>query len=586
MVCGMGAAFGQERYLLRYWPVDSNARAWSLSAPQSFPHAVARRSYVDGLKQKLQQQGYAGASIDEIKEDSLGMEIRLYLGRRWTLGEIRMTEAQRRQMEAAGIRTTKGKQVGWDWKEWEGMQSRWIDYLENQGYPFASLGLDSIVLLEKGQQDYQLQAALKLEPGPLYKLDSVQNLGSVKISNRFLHRYLGILPGSTYQREKLASISDRLRELPYLEESQPWSLQMLGTGAQVNLFLEPRKASQVNVLVGLLPSNAQLESNGLLLTGEANLVLRNTLGAGELLLLNWQQIQVRSPRLQFQYEQPFIGGSAFGALAHFNLLKKDSLWLNIELQLGTQYAFTARQTGSIYFRRFSSNLLSVDTAQIRATRKLPDQLDMTLTSIGVEAAHQHTNYRFNPRRGYSYELSALAGTRVIRENNVITSLKDPGFDYNRLYDTVNLKSYQFKLKGSIAGYWPFGKASVVKTALQSGWIQSSQLYRNELFQVGGFKLLRGFDEESIFASLFVCPTLEYRYLIGRNSFFFSFIDGGYIQDRSLGSNRTATYVGAGLGMQLETKAGLINLSLAAGKQEDLPVNLRQAKLHIGFLSYF
>jgi hypothetical protein len=43
-------------------------------------------------------------------------------------------------------------------------------------------------------------------------------------------------------------------------------------------------------------------------------------------------------------------------------------------------------------------------------------------------------------------------------------------------------------------------------------------FRNELFQIGGNRLLRGFDEESQFVSQYLVPSVEYRYLIGQNSY--------------------------------------------------------------------
>jgi outer membrane protein assembly factor BamA len=580
--------YAQNSFELRVIPVDSTAKSWLPKISPTFKTAAARLAYVQDIPNQFYQAGFAAASIDQVRIDSNVMTISLYGGKRWTLGEIAMTDVQQKQIEAAGIPMRSLNQKNWNWQSWEKWQSLYLDYMENHGYPFASIRIDSIQLVSaaEGVDQGEMRGILKLEPGPLYKLDSIHAEGNLRISSGFLHRYLGILPGSIYQREKLAEISNRLRELPYLAEIQPWSLTMLGTGAHVNLFLESKKASQVNVLVGLLPSNEQLTNQGLLITGEANILLRNTLGVGETFLLNWQQLQVRSPRLQFEYQQPFIGGSAFGVQTAFNLLKKDSLWLNVDLQLGTQYAFSARQTGSIYFKRFSSNLLSVDTAFIRSTKKLPDILDLTLTSVGLDVEQQHTNYRFNPRSGYHYSVSLLAGTRVIRENNVITDMKDPNFDFSQLYDTVPKQVYQFRWKGQVAGYWPIGRSSTIKTALHTGWLQSSTLYRNELFQIGGFRLLRGFDEESIFASLYVCPTLEYRYLLAKNSYFFSFVDAGYVQNRTGPERLDNVYLGIGAGLNFETKAGMINMSLAAGKRDDLPFNLRQTKVHIGFLSYF
>ncbi|HYK55634.1 MAG TPA: hypothetical protein VEV15_04085, partial [Flavisolibacter sp.] len=136
-----------------------------------------------------------------------------------------------------------------------------------------------------------------------------------------------------------------------------------------------------------------------------------------------------------------------------------------------------------------------------------------------------------------------------------------------------------------AHFMPLGKQSTVKFGLQAGIYQSANYFRNELFQIGGYKLLRGFDEESQFVSQYAVGTLEYRYLIGLNSAFFAFFDGGYgkhLQEINLGH----TYLGTGLGLSFETKAGIINLAWAIGKRNDLEFNLRQSKVHLGFASFF
>jgi hypothetical protein len=41
--------------------------------------------------------------------------------------------------------------------------------------------------------------------------------------------------------------------LPYIQQVQPWEVMMLNTGSVINLYLEPKKSNQVNVLAGFLP---------------------------------------------------------------------------------------------------------------------------------------------------------------------------------------------------------------------------------------------------------------------------------------------------------------------------------------------
>ena len=168
--------------------------------------------------------------------------------------------------------------------------------------------------------------------------------------------------------------------------------------------------------------------------------------------------------------------------------------------------------------------------------------------MGVDYNINKTNYRLNPKRGYEFQIVATTGTRNIKKNNVIVKLTDPDFNYSALYDTVKLKTYQFSIKSSVAKYFPFGRQSTLKAAFSGGWLQSPNIFRNELFQIGGYRLMRGFDEESIFASQYAVTTAEYRYLVGLNSYFFVFADGGWVQNKSVGVNTHNTLISAGLGM--------------------------------------
>jgi len=137
-----------------------------------------------------------------------------------------------------------------------------------------------------------------------------------------------------------------------------------------------------------------------------------------------------------------------------------------------------------------------------------------------------------------------------------------------------------------AQYFPLGKQSVIRTALYGGILQSPNYYRNELFQIGGFKLLRGFDEEGIFASKYAVASVEYRYLLDVNSYFFTFIDGGFARYQSNSVSNTNNYIGAGLGLSFRTKQGQFNLSYAAGKAGDARFDIRQSKIHFGYVSIF
>ena len=126
-----------------------------------------------------------------------------------------------------------------------------------------------------------------------------------------------------------------------------------------------------------------------------------------------------------------------------------------------------------------------------------------------------------------------------------------------------------------------------KTAVNLGLYSSPTVFRNEVFQIGGYRLLRGFNEESIYATRYAVVTAEYRSLLSLNSYLFGFIDIGATQAKFQNVNAQNFFTGTGLGIAYETKAGLLNLSLAVGKRNDVPFNIRQAsKIHFGYVNYF
>ena len=143
-------------------------------------------------------------------------------------------------------------------------------------------------------------------------------------------------------------------------------------------------------------------------------------------------------------------------------------------------------------------------------------------------------------------------------------------------------------------YWPITRQSTFKTTWQAAYLQSQQVALSDLYRIGGNQVLRGFDEESIFASHYQLASLEYRYLLGQNTYLFAFSDVAYVDiQNKITNNNNETEIehwpfGFGLGLTLETKAGLFGMSYAIGKDSDPSrfVNLRNAKIHFGYVNYF
>jgi hemolysin activation/secretion protein len=137
-----------------------------------------------------------------------------------------------------------------------------------------------------------------------------------------------------------------------------------------------------------------------------------------------------------------------------------------------------------------------------------------------------------------------------------------------------------------AGFIPLFRNSALMVRNQSGFLENENLFENELFRIGGLKTLRGFDEESITASIFTIFTLEFRYLFDLNSYFNIFFDGAFYERNTNSGYFNDTPYGIGAGVNFETRAGIFSLSYAMGSRDGEPLQFKAAKIHFGLTARF
>jgi len=571
---------GQNECALNIQQIDSTTSINTLQLQTTFTSKTKCIEYVHKLSQLLMTKGYISASVDSVWEDSSSVSILLFIGKKYKWDSLHVDEKNWLLLNNLGYSKTSFNNKPFDQQKVNVVYNQLLDYFSNSGYPFAKIFLDSVQM-----NDNSISATLKIERGELYHVDTINIYGNVKLTKNFVTHYLGIDEKSVYQQSKIDKINGRFAELMFVQQSQPYSLRMLNTGAELNFYLQSKASNQINALIGFLPANQQ-NGGKLLVTGEAQLNLHNPFGNGETLAVDWQQLQPKSPRLDLLFERPYLFHSSLGFKTNFELYKRDSFFLNIHFQAGVFYNISTKQSVSVFVQLNKSNVLSVDTTLVILTRQLPDVIDYTETSLVFAYSFNNTNYRFNPHKGNELTFTTSFGKKYIHENNSILAIKDTSFNYKTLYDTVQQNGYTFRSTLSAAHYFPLGKQATFKTAFNGGWFQSPNYFQNELFQIGGFRLLRGFDEESIYTNLYAVGTFEYRYLIGQNSWYFVFTDAGYAAYQSSTTNFHHTYLGIGTGLAFETKTGIFNISYAVGKRNDLNFDLRQSKIHIGFVSLF
>lgn len=532
---------------------------------------------------QLRGMGFASAAVDSLTKDENNLTAHLYLGDKYKWIMLRAGNLEDQVLSQISYKEKFYSQKPFKYVQLERLLKQVLSTYENNGYPFAQIRLDSLEI-----NGSQVEAALHLNKLELINFDTITIKGEgVKIEKGYLYNYLGIKPGKPYDESAVRKMSKRIRELPFLEETQTPEVIFINDKARIVLHLRNRKASQFDFLIGFLPNN---EVTGrLLITGEANVYLENPFGTGKVIKLNWQKLQDATQNLEVGFEYPYVLGLPLGANLEMELYKRDTQYLDIQYTIGVRYLLEGKNYFEGFYNGQATNLIKVDTNLVKSNRALPPNVDVRNSFYGAKYHFENLNYRINPVNGWLFEISGAAGTKKVKKNISITQLTDPenpGETLESLYDSLSKNRLQLKASYILEKYWPIGTRSTIKTATRGAAIYGENLFISELFRIGGTKILRGFDEEDIFTSLYNVLTLEYRFLLSVNSYFSLFFDGAYVEQRLKDSFRSDFPFGFGAGLSFETGIGLFNVSYAIGRQQQNKIDFRSAKIHFGYINYF
>lgn len=572
MIAVVQAAHGQ--HTLRYHTAPGNAALPPLK--KEFASAAEALAYIKKLPALFLAGGYLSAAVDSFHHRSNYSDVYIFSGEKYIWKTLHTDTGFKRVATLAGI---SGGTV-FNLNSLQQSFNNILDFYGGTGYPFASVRLDDVAIVQN-----EVSAKVLFDPGPFYLFDSIKVSGDLKINPAFLYRYLGLQKGTAYNQNLINQIDEKLGKLLFLDVAQPTTIRMYNSGAVVNIFLSSKSVNQVNALVGFMPANPQ-QGGKLLVTGEALLNLTNAFAGAENILVNWKQLQEKSPALKLGFRQPYFLRSSIGISLGFDLYKRDTTYLNTNIAAGIFYNAGLHQNVEIFFQNFGTRLLDIDTTSIKTSGKLPDVLDMSSIELGIHYAFNNTNYYLNPRKGWDISVRTSGGAKSIRKNNLITSLKSATHQLANIYDSLQLNGYQFKTVLSAAHYFPVGRQSAIKTALQSGFLFTNTYLKNEVFQIGGYRLLRGFAEGSIFADKYAVGSLEYRYLVQKNAFFSVFSDVGVTGYEVGGMKQSDFFVSGGAGLSMEMNNIILNIAYALGKQSREKIDFRQSKIHIGFVALF
>lgn len=517
----------------------------------------------------FQGKGYLLAQADTIEQNANSISVSINSGIQLKWAQLKIGNLNPSLASKIGFSEKLYLQKPFSAKQITQLKERIIVYYENNGYPFASVKLDSVAI-----ENDVLNAVLNVQKNQFFKIDSVVVVGNSKLNSRFLHRYINVFPGKPYNEQAMQGVGQRLIQLPFVNQTKPQLVKLTDKTNKLILFLDKKRATQLDGIIGVQPN---ANTGKTVLTGDIKIKLLNEiLHNGETFDLEWRRLQSQTVDFKGKMIYPYMFGSSFGSDYAIKIYKRDTSFIDINNDIGLQYYVSGLNYIKLNFKQRTSNIIS--TYGLTNVTALPDYADVTTQLNGFGVFYEDLDYKFNPRSGISIQMNASAGNKKVRKNPKINDLA---------YSNVTLSSTQYMYDANISGYMHLSKNNVLKLGLQSASIfGDAPLFTNELIRIGGLRTLRGFDEESIFTSFYTIGTIEYRFLFSQNSNIVVFTEGAFYEKNAFNNYINDTPVSVGTGINFETKAGILSINYAIGNQFGNGFDARNGKIHFGLTALF
>lgn len=535
------------------------------SYQKKFIDSLSRESYINNILSTLQKKGYWYSNIQEKKYFNNTLNIKVILNKEVYWKALEQGNIENLFLGKLSLNDFKNKIF--DFSIWEAFSERVLRNAENKGYPFAKIQLDSI----QSKND-SISAKINFQKGFYVTWDTLSVQGNLKLKRSFLERYLQIRKDESYSQEQLERAEKLLKNLGFIKITKPTQVLFEAQRAKPVFFVNQSRSNEIDGILGFMPN--ELSPNTLLLTGQAQVKLRNLFNSAKSLEAEFQQLKPNHQLLQAIYKHPILFRSKLNFEFNFKLLREDTNFVNINRNLRFTYPINIYTNFKLFGGVQSSQTGFTPNININ---KLPINQENKYTFYGLGYEYNRIDDIFLPKNGFQIQLDLQTGNKIIER---LPFLSDS------LYKNIQLRSLQTTINFKQNFYRMINKKSGVYAKLEGGILLNSNLLQNELFRLGGLLSIRGFNQNFFFASSYALSTLEYRFFWQDDAYFSFFYDQAILETKILETKTNDTPFGIGTGISFQTKGGIFNLSYALGYSQNQSLSVTKSKIHFGFISRF
>lgn len=440
--------------------------------------------------------------------------------------------------------------------EVESLLEKSTQKLEKKGYAFAKIKLENLKRIKTN-----LIAELVYDIGKSRIINSiVVNFKNNDKKNDFPSGHLAQInkkyKNRTFNSSSINEIHKDFEKFRFVSQLKYPEILFTKDTTKVYVYLNEKKSNTFDGFIGFTNN----ENNKVRLNGYLDILLENTLKAGEQFTLYWKSNGNDQKTFNTGIEVPYLFKSPIGIKASIQIFKQDSTFQNTktEIDLGYYIDYNTRlflgyqSTESSDIQNVNSKTISDFTNSFISTRFDYLKSDSQNSNFPIKSSLA-VNFGFGKRN--SYEFSTNTG--------------------------ILNQSY---LKLDAFHNFYFNPKNGININLHNYFLKSDTYITNELLRFGGINSIRGFGENIFQANFMSALQTEYRHIVSSNFYFHTILDYCYFEDKSLNYKQNLTGIGFGIG--LNTKTGLLKFAFANGSIKNQTILLRNTIIHINYLVKF
>ena len=567
---GLSCSFSSARRQVRrfvlcicmlYMMVFSANAQWQLVTDEESIPWIPRTSVDSTLTLEQQvvrmfhQDGYLYAVIDSL--DVQAQTLFVSRGPRAEVGAVRLLGARVIDSSLVSVPLKKG-----DWVTSNSLKQAAemiLEHYSRTGYVLAEVAIEAIIPRDSLQHD----VIIRVQEGIPTRLERLILQGAKRTRPAYVYHTSGLASGQILKNFNPEDMQGKLEATGMFSRVDlPVLYKATDSSVVVHVSVKENSPGAFDLALGY----ERAEGGGGALVGSGRLALRNLFGGARTLELALNRAPGQLGYVMVRVEAPLMFGLPLSLAGSFEGLQQDSTYGKREY--GARFGYWIDPSMQIFasVTREVTRPGLAGTELINGRQRIPIA-DALFFGGGIRI--RQVDHALSPRRGYLLNMHAERGHK---DEDRVTVVADSTRQQRRLT--------QGRLTAQGRIYIPLSRRTLLATGGELMLMRSREFDESDLFRVGGAQSLRGYDEHRFRASFAVRTLMEFRYLLDRVTYGFSFFDLGYLGNRKGSRFPTGWYPGFGAGFQLDTAAGIINFTLAT-TTEDISAVRAHISLSLG-----